>query len=377
MYVPKIYNLMVLMLTILVMRSIWIKMDERNKTIDWWPFILWFCCSVVFNTYRNTMLENTLSLFTLISIRLLLQVVSHHKKIFLFLALSSGFVFLGFLTKGFVALFPLGFVMVYAVLFKLSFKKVMIYSVLLFIGFGICYYLFITMQPAAQPYFNYYYNQHVIKAVSGNEAITGMGRYFLMGQLLLELSPFILLSFIAIGLNKRYGLKVNHRMILLLLLVGISASFPMFISPKQRTYYLIPSMPYFILGFAMLAQPLVIYFISRAKSSKLYFILPVFFILIAIGYMFIFSQQKEKDADLIADCRKLNEYLPDKTVVETNEDLAMNWRMMAYLSRMGVITPSDKLEGKYVLVRKGDFPGDKIKPGITIELKLFDLYEKR
>src|SRR5687768_14052385 len=172
MYVPKIYNLLVLLLTIWVMRSIWIKMEEKNRSIDWWPFVLWFCSSIVFNTYRNTMLECTLSLFTLISILLLFRVVTDQKKIWPLLILSSIFVFLGFFTKGFVGLFPLSFIFLYGLVYKLSFKKVLVYSVILFTGFGLCYYLIITRQDASKPYFDYYYNQHVFRAVSGNEAVS-------------------------------------------------------------------------------------------------------------------------------------------------------------------------------------------------------------
>lgn len=377
MYVPKIYNLLVLLFTILIIRSLWLKMDEKNKSIDWWPFILWFSASVVFTTYRNTMLENTLSLFTLISIRLLWELASNQKKAIVLIGLSSIFIFLGFLTKGFVALFPLGFMVMYALCLKLSFRKMLIYSVLLVMGVGMCYYCMVTLNADSKPYFDYYYNQHVVKAVSGNEAVTSMGRYFLILQLLLELSPFIALSTIAVILNKRFGWKVNHKMVLMFFLIGISASFPLFISPKQRTYYLIPSIPYFILAFALITQPLVIHLVGKLKPKKGYNILSIAFIIIGISYCILFTQQKEKDSRLIADCRKLDKYFPDKTILETKPELASNWRVMAYLSRLGVITPSDKLKGKYTLLYKGEIPGSDVKEKIEIQLEMFDLYEKR
>jgi hypothetical protein len=377
MYVPKIYNTLVLLVTVWAMRSLWVKMDEKNNGLDWWPFILWFASSIVFTTYRSTMLENTLSLFTLISIRLLWETLSKPKTAVLYISLAGGFIFLGFMTKGFVALFPFAFIFLYSVCYKTSWKKIIIYPILLFSCFGMLYYSIITLNPSAKPYFDYYYHQHVFKAVSGNEAVTTMGRSFLILQLFLELSPFIILSFISIPLCKRYGLKINYRMVILFFLIGISASFPLFISPKQRTYYLIPAYPYFILGFALLMQPLVYYFISKMKmrKSSVYGIISGILILAGITYSIIFSQQKEKDADLIADCRTLNARLPDKTILLTSTELATNWRVMAYLARMGVITPSDRIKSKYMLTWKKEFPAIQVKLKLDLPLIVFDLYE--
>jgi 4-amino-4-deoxy-L-arabinose transferase-like glycosyltransferase len=376
MYVPKIYNAIVLLLTIWFMRTIWLKMDRKNRSIDWLPFIPWFCTSVVLITYRSTMLESTLSLFMLISIRLLLQVAVDQKRIWVPIILSSGLIFLGFMTKGFVALFPLGFMVLYAIFFKLSFKKIFIYTVILCAGFGFCYYMVITINPEATPYFNYYYHQHVFKAVSGNEVITGNGRYFLILQLLLELSPWIVLSIIAILLGKKWELKIQYQWVLLFIMVGICASFPLFISPKQRIYYLLPSIPYFILAFAMIIQPVIIHFLSRIKHSRKYVIFSSVSLLISIVYMMFFSQIKEKDAVLISDCKKLDAYFPDRTIVTADTELANNWKVIAYLSRIGVITISDKLESEYILVRKGTFRDNKVDSTIDLELEMFDVYKK-
>jgi hypothetical protein len=40
-----------------------------------------------------------------------------------------------------------------------------------------------------------------------------------------------------------------------------------------------------------------------------------------------------------------------------------------------VITPSDRLESKYILVWKGELPGKQVKTKLDIPLLVFDLYE--
>jgi len=376
-YVPKIYNAIVLLLSVITIRSIWVKIDEENKKIDWWPVLLWICAAVVFETSRNTMLECTLSLFALASIRFLLSVVTSNTKtvVVTYIFIGGFFIFLAFVTKGFVALFPMAFITIYTIIYKQRITKMLGLTFLLIAVFSVLYIFFITINSSSNNYISIYYQEYVFKSISNKETFTQMGRWFLIKRLFLEILPFIVLAFVFIIISKKRSFEINWKIAAMFFLIGVSASLPLFISQKQRIHYLYPSFPYFILSVACVTKPLLLHWLSKLKQTKVTIYVSVVLFIFSIGYLIYFSQQKQMDADLISDCKKINGYFPDKVVLSTTTNMVMNEKITAYLSMIGVITLSDKIPSDYLLLTKGESYNDKMYREVNIELKKFDLYE--
>lgn len=100
-HTEKIYSFLTYVIIALIILKIWRLSGYKN---GWIPLFLWFITPVVSWACPNNLLENTLTIFTTLSFLFFLESRKSRKYLFLFLA---GFMLtLGFLTKGFVALFP-------------------------------------------------------------------------------------------------------------------------------------------------------------------------------------------------------------------------------------------------------------------------------
>lgn len=91
-------------------------------------------------------------------------------------------------------------------------------------------------------------------ALEGNREITTDYRFTIIGKFLLE----GLLSFeiIGIALVRKKKVKISSTS-LFFLVMAISASLPMIISLKQRSYYLVPAFPFLAMAAAVVIFPFV------------------------------------------------------------------------------------------------------------------------
>ena len=376
-YSPKIYNLFVVIVVAITIRSLWIKLDKDNKFIDWWPFIFLLVSPTVFNTIRNTMLENTVLMFILIAIRFMWSAMESFKYRFLYLFLGAVFIFLAFLTKGVVALFPFAFPFIYSLFHKGTTKRAIGYSFLLAGFFTVFLGLIVLLIPASRPYFYYYFNHTVGHAVAGQDAITEYKHFFIPIQLALETLPFLILSIPLFIFYKKRSIKINYNIIFLLLLIGLSASLPLMISPKQRSYYLLPALPFYIMAFSMFMQPLILLWVSRVKKNKLFIVLPVFFIVVSIVYPLVYDTYPEYHHHLVGDCKKLDAQFPDKTILSAHPGLAYNYKVVAFMARIGVLTMSPDLPSDYLLTMKNEAVDSAHLEKLELGLVQFELYKKK
>jgi 4-amino-4-deoxy-L-arabinose transferase-like glycosyltransferase len=77
--------------------------------------LFWVIIPLVSWSASNNMLENTMMIFTSFSILLFIRAVNENRYLFYFL--GGVMLFLGFLTKGFVSLFPLS-ILLWQTLFR-------------------------------------------------------------------------------------------------------------------------------------------------------------------------------------------------------------------------------------------------------------------
>ncbi len=164
----------------------------------------------------NNMLENTLTLFLLISFFFLL--LSIYKNPLLSI-ISGIFLFFAFFTKGPVALFSIAFPFLYYN--KIPLKKIILILSLLMLGFSI-FLLF----------------PDILNSILGHREIVG-SRFDPISKTIRELIiPFSFLFLISF-MRK---LHITFDELSVFSLLGV---FPLMISPKQMDWYVYPSFPFF------------------------------------------------------------------------------------------------------------------------------------
>ena len=105
-YMAKIYSVLTYICTGGIMFLVWREIGEAFRYF-WFVLLLWISIPLVYWGATSNVLENTMSIFVMLSILLYLK--SLRKFRFPFVILSGLMLFLAFLTKGFTGLYPLAF----------------------------------------------------------------------------------------------------------------------------------------------------------------------------------------------------------------------------------------------------------------------------
>lgn len=168
--------------------------------------------------------------------------------------------------------------------------------------------------------------------------------------------------------KRLYLLRRNIiRWSILFILIGLSASLPLIITPKQNYNYLIPSLPYFTLGFGVLIVPIINSFLGRIRwrEKVLQKITTILGIILLISLIYSGLQIKDvkssrlinykysivpnrirkwifpyaagrisREEFLISDIHAIGGLLPRRTIISIPESLWEDWNYHAYFARI-------------------------------------------
>ena len=332
-----------------------------------------------------------MAVFTTASVWLMFRAFISGKKICLSYFIAGVLMIMAFMSKGLTGLFPLAV----PVIFLISYKKYKLKeikdhivkpyiaiatSMLLFV---LLIYIFKRQQAAAYSF--YYFNNQVLKSLSGqNENIRYMYLIFrFLGELVV---PAFIATFLFLILKwtKKYlkPVKQDNKFFIAMLLIAASASLPTFISPKQRIWYLFASWPFYSLAIAY-------YFRNTALSiNKIFekkflkrtaYVLSLVLLVVSTGLVLFASGTKFKRLpEFYSDLISQNVSLPNDQIVMSvcPKSMSESWEVLAFAQRYykASFTPE---EGKEFLLADMTAPEcfvfDGCVPMNTI-LKRFALY---
>jgi hypothetical protein len=242
---------------------------------------------IVSNTLENNLLEVPAALFALGSVYIFLKGVLQKRNSLLYALLFSLALLAAFLSKGPVALFPFALPFFYFILFSKEYKftKMLLaygYIVLFLLLFSLVLY---TYAPSNH-YFTMYIDKQILASISGAR---GEGEHFkLLSQLLIDFSSIFLVSLIALFAGKVKPMDIGFsKIVFLFVLIGLSASLPLEISPKQHDYYIFPSLPYFALALGLVFSSALTTLLKKAGGYKLFLVLNT---VAMVALIFIFVQ---------------------------------------------------------------------------------------
>ena len=243
--------------------------DHPNRKLWFVPVVLWQLNLVNYYYLPANVLDTSLCLFDLWAIYFFLKGI-HESRFYL---IAGGLLILAALfSKGFVGLFPLAFFGVYALTGReVSYRKAGQLTLLLTCGIILALLcLFVLYSPAWHSLSNYLEVQ-VLASLKGERRLYHFreDRFFILRQLFFVLLPMF---FFLIGswMMSRFSNKATSIPNIpsppkfLFFLVGLSASLPLMISPRQALLYLMPSLPFFSLSIAIGAAPFVLHLMERA-----------------------------------------------------------------------------------------------------------------
>tara|TARA_Y100000385_G_scaffold105006_1_gene108824 strand:- start:7162 stop:8562 length:1401 start_codon:yes stop_codon:yes gene_type:complete len=379
-FVERGYSFCCFIITGFIIANIWRKITPKNyHKLSWLPLFFWVITPLVSWSASNNMLENTMMIFTSFSVLLFIRAINENRYLFYFL--GGVMLFLGFLTKGFVSLFPLS-ILLWQTLFRPPFlyRKLFITSFLTLFGIIIPFLVLFVLLPESYISLEAYFEKQVVGSITSIRTVDN--RFWILWKLLQELIPgFILvllfLFFSKVPLNK----DSQSSWFLVLLAVGLSGVIPIMISLKQSGFYITAAFPIFSIAFSLLIKNPVNELINKIIFNVIIYkrLLYTSFSLLILSLLLnlFFANTIQRDNLMLNDVFKVITVVPENSTISITNPLRNNWSLHGYFQRYGYISldRNTNINHSYKLVNgKLD-----LLPGyqkLELNLNTFTLYEK-
>ncbi len=351
-FAERFFVLIVLLINIFLIHKIWLLIFDNIsylKHLSWLSVIYWGSIPLTFWSFSNNMLENIVSMFTLLAVYSFLK--SYTNKLFLFWTLIACVsIIAGFMTKGFPALFPIGVPLIYFFVFRntknISLKKIIYQYIFIFVSlliFSIVIYLY----PEAKESMNHYLIDRAFFRIT--QQPTSDSHFYITYRLLLELLPPLILTVLIIFLSyKKFqtsilsNLKKHQQYSIFFFIIGLSGSLPLMLTMVQKGFYMVPSFPFFAITFGIVSSQFIIpiwSYINTTFSNKsitrTLIILNFLLLIITISL----AGTPKRDKELLEDIKKVAKIIPlHDTITIENRYFQTEWSFICYLGRIGQIS---------------------------------------
>ena len=418
-WVEKVYSLVILLLNCWLMLKIWQLFEQKKRVnlmgLGCLVLVFWYLMPRVLWGNPNNLMDNNLLTFCLLSIffifkAMLLQpqnvdglknvnkasnienvgkvsnladvdgqintppvsdqishfitqyssFIIHHSS----LGIAGFCIFLGILTKGPVALYPLAMPVLWAFFTKgISIKKAVIYTVVLTAISSLLFVGLLYLNPVAKTYFGIYWEQRLLAVIVGSRddmRLSGWQHFEILETLFVELLPILIVFLIAYSILKfkKISIEIPRKYINLgvfFLFLGFAATLPIMVSTKQSGIYLIPGLPMFAFSAAFFALP----FFERLVNLKMFDAFALRFkyfswlgLTVSLIYSAVIAGSFDRDKLLLSDVENLKKIIPQDAKVGVCFEMMDNFVFHVNLQRfcrfeLRKYTPTD-----YFLTRK-------------------------
>lgn len=341
MMTERIYSICTFIITGFIISKIWCKITTKeNHKLAWLPLLFWFLIPLVSWSASNNMLENSMMVFTCLSV--LFFVVGNQKSSALYFVFSGLMLSLGFLTKGLVSLFPLSLIL-WVFLFKnhTSYRRLLFSTCFCLLGLFLPFVILFVFMPESYTSLIAYFEKQVVGSLQNIQTVNN--RFWIIWKVFLELLPLLIFTLISVLFSKKQiKLQYNSKWFFIFLALSLSGVFPIIISLKQRGFYLLATFPFFSLAFALLTKNYVLCFFEKLSSNKSYFkklrFLSVLLIFIGFSLNFYFSTTIQRDKEMLKDIYTIIKIVPRNTTISISPELKNNWSLHGYFQRYGLIS---------------------------------------
>lgn len=367
-YIERIYSLLCALVTAWLIVKLWRKAAPLElRELYALPVLFWIIVPKCFWSFQNNMLENTMGAFALASVLMIWNSLdASGLRRHLYMLLAGVMMLLGFLSKGFPALFPLALYVCYGIVFRQKFPlgRMMGHSMLLLVYTLLPAVLLFGLVPAARDNISGYLVQQVVGSLAGEKVV--VERWYILTVLAQELLGMMLITAVlrwVVGRRwrTRPEKKPTDRTARFWLLVAASASLPIMVSPKQLSFYMVPSVPFFAMAFAFLAAPVVKVLLDgmSARATKIWTGFSLALLATSLTLCIIQAGTFARSESMIRDVDAIAEVVKPRATVILAKSLHEEWSLMSYFQRRHYISLNMSGESlPYMLTRSGEMAPD-------------------
>ena len=344
-WVEKAYSVLMFLLSGLLIALIW-KRTTNNLRWAWLPLLFWLAMPLVSWSATNNLLENTMSVFVLLSVYLMIVGYQRNHKIWLLL--SAVTLLLAFLSKGFTGLFPLVFPILYCAFDqKRKWIQGPIDSLLLVVSVTVFGGIMFLVCPGSFTYIKDYIQLQVIGG--GLHEATVFSRFYIVFALLQQLIiPFVLALVLVVCKTKS---KVNSKVFefppdkawfYVFLIMGLVGVLPIMVSVKQRDFYMLAALPFFALACGHITISMVNMWLPQITSQihKWLTIGASCIVMLGLVLNLVHIGKYGRDEALIEEVKQKIAEVSDNSIIEISQEEYIQWAKHAYFMRYGKISLS-------------------------------------
>ncbi|KAB8033328.1 ArnT family glycosyltransferase [Fluviispira multicolorata] len=251
-WIERVYTFIIGLSQLFLISLVW-KNISQDKSLSWCAPFLFVITPVVFWVIANNELENTLVIFMLLSTLFIVygcKTIKTWKAVF-YGFIAALFIFLGFLSKGVFAFYPMFFPFFCYFFLKDSNKSKTIICQISIIFYLVFMMILLLLNADARRFFEVYFENQVFRSIAGKREIDNPHfqiLWVLIEQIVLPMAICIIL----VLYNRNFKLLNFNKNTALFFLMALSASLPLVISSKNHGWYLMISMPFYAMTLASL-----------------------------------------------------------------------------------------------------------------------------
>lgn len=359
-YTERIYSFFIALILSGLIMMIISRISPIHRKYSWFPVLLWIVIPSVNWALKNNLLENTMSIFTLLSVFFTIYAIDK-KKLFL-LIISSLSIILAFLCKGPVGLFPIIVPLAFIIgdNFK-NWKKMICYQLFLIVSVIVLFILIMILLPELKNNILNYYEEQVKPSVVVGAIKTVNNRFHITGILISQLTIPLIISFLTYLFSRKtiksHSIESKFNSIPYFI-IAVSASFPVIITKKQYGFYITPSYPIYSIAFSIVLIPYLKVLFSELKKVTVQIInyANCFLMLLVLILTFYntgkYSREKSKLTDIIKICKIIDK----DEIIGVSKKTWEDWSLAAYLYRINYISLDCNQKKHYFLAYKEEFP---------------------
>lgn len=388
-YIERGYTILMLLIHIYLIGMLWKEINVDNKKqspLAWFAVILWISIALVFWTFRHNMQENTMGVFTLLSVLFSIRGLKRPSRKLWFFALSGLFIGLAILSKGFPGLFPVGVPFLYWLVYRKPGFGRMFFSSFILIAISVALVGVLLLFPDARQSLSYYFFDRFMHRLDFMPTIDN--RFYIIQRLLMELiASGVIVVLLAVVLKfQKVSLitKSNGKLALLFLLIGFSGSVPLCFTMVQKGFYMTPALPFFAIALAFLVAHGLQEAINRISEKGIgfqifkYFTIILFVSVLAFSVYRIDSYSRHKD--MIEDVKHFSTVVPKNATVTIPDELwdEYDFIFQGYMMRYAYISISPYKQYDYYIREKesrSTIPEEYIK--VDLPTQEYDLYKRQ
>jgi len=375
-FVERLFNALITILIVFGIHLNWqlhLPSKYKNK-LSWLPILLWTITPIVFWSFRATILDNLVCAMSLLAVYFISK--ASQDRSLKYVILASLFIIIALLSKGLVSLFPLATPAIYYLIFRPKLRKQIIYQ-LVIVAIPVFFIMLLYFAiPEAKNNFTKYIQLQLIPAVNNQREVTSSSHFSIIIKLLSELIvPLALTCVILLAAGVRKIVEPRYKPAFYFILLGLSASLPLMITLKQHRFYLLPSLPFFILGISFIFLPTISTSISKYQLKFLRFFSLALLTVTMIYSVYNFGKPS-RDHALISDVEKMTSLLSWGTTISSSHEVAQYYELDAYLARKNNISVDSYNKHTYHLVSKDEHFVDVNYSKVDVALNSYVLYKR-